>query len=162
MMNRINALFARGQVEDNAGARWPEGKHLAHEDKHLAAAVLLVEAACMDGHFDERERATIETALGARFDLNEEEIASLMRLAESAQDEANHLVRFTRSVKDGSSAEERIELIEMLWEVVYADGELHDYEANLVRRIGGLLYVSDRDRGAARKRVLARLAAARE
>jgi uncharacterized tellurite resistance protein B-like protein len=48
-------------------------------------------------------------------------------------------------------------IIEMLWEVVYADGVLHDYEANLLRRIGGLIYVSDRDRGAARKRVMKRL-----
>jgi uncharacterized tellurite resistance protein B-like protein len=48
-------------------------------------------------------------------------------------------------------------MIEMLWEVVYADGELHDLEASLLRRVGGLLYVSDRDRGAARMRVLNRL-----
>ena len=53
--------------------------------------------------------------------------------------------------------EERIALIEMLWEVAYADGELHDYEASLIRRITGLLYVSDRDSGEARKRVRARL-----
>ena len=45
----------------------------------------------------------------------------------------------------------------MLWEVVYADGIAHAYEANLLRRIGGLLYAPDRDQGAARKRVLARL-----
>ena len=44
----------------------------------------------------------------------------------------------------------------MLWDVAYADGELHDLEASLLRRIGGLLYVSDRERGEARKRVLAR------
>ena len=48
-------------------------------------------------------------------------------------------------------------VIEMAWEVAYADGELHDHEANLLRRLGGLLYVSDRERGDARKRVLARL-----
>jgi len=48
-------------------------------------------------------------------------------------------------------------VIEMLWEVAYADGQLHDYEANLLRRITGLLYVSDRESGEARKRVLARL-----
>jgi uncharacterized tellurite resistance protein B-like protein len=153
MINRISSLFARGQQAEIAAAS-PRG------DKHLAAAVLLVEAAAMDGHFDESERAAIEVALGTRFGLDNDEIASLMVLAESAQDEANHLLRFTRAVKDGCSAEQRIELIEMLWEVVYADGELHDYEANLMRRIGGLLYVSDRDRGAARKRVLARLTAA--
>ena len=153
MINRISSLFARSQQAEIAAAG-PRG------DKHLAAAVLLVEAAAMDGHFDESERATIEAALGARFGLDNDEIASLMVLAESAQDEANHLLRFTRAVKDGCSAEQRIELIELLWEVVYADGELHDYEANLMRRIGGLLYVSDRDRGAARKRVLSRLTAA--
>jgi uncharacterized tellurite resistance protein B-like protein len=153
MINRISSLFARGPQAEIAAAG-PRG------DKHLAAAVLLVEAAAMDGNFDESERAAIEAALGARFGLGNDEIASLMVLAESAQDEASHLLRFTRAVKDGCSAEERIELIEMLWEVVYADGELHDYEANLMRRIGGLLYVSDRDRGAARKRVLARLTAA--
>ncbi len=52
---------------------------------------------------------------------------------------------------------ERIELIEMLWEVAYADGVVHDYEHNLLRRIAGLIYVTDRDRGLARNRVLARL-----
>ncbi len=50
----------------------------------------------------------------------------------------------------------------MLWEVAYADGILHDYEANLLRRIGGLIYVSDRERGAARRRVVARLGLADE
>ena len=64
---------------------------------------------------------------------------------------------FTRAVNDGFAPEDRIQVIEMLWEVVYADGELHDYEASLLRRITGLLYVSDRDSGEARKRVLARL-----
>ena len=48
--------------------------------------------------------------------------------------------------------------MEMLWEVAYADGELHDYEASLIRRVTGLLHVSDRDSGAARKRALDRLA----
>ena len=53
----------------------------------------------------------------------------------------------------------RDKLIELLWEVVYSDGSLHAYESNLLRRIGGLIYVSDRDRGDARKRVLQRLSA---
>jgi uncharacterized tellurite resistance protein B-like protein len=64
---------------------------------------------------------------------------------------------FTTAIKDGFEPAERVELIEMLWEVVYADGQLHDYEASLLRRIAGLLYVSDRNSGEARKRVLARL-----
>lgn len=59
-------------------------------------------------------------------------------------------------IKDRFDEKERIRLVEMLWEVVYADGQAHDYEANLLRRIAGLIYVADRDSGAARKRVLAR------
>ena len=60
-------------------------------------------------------------------------------------------------IKDRFPHEERLELMEMLWEVAYADGVLHDFEASLMRRISGLIYVSDRDSGAARKRALARL-----
>ena len=52
-------------------------------------------------------------------------------------------------------------MVEMLWEVVLADGILHAYEDQLLRRIGGLIYVDDRERGAARKRVAARIEAAK-
>ena len=48
-------------------------------------------------------------------------------------------------------------MIEMLWDVACADGVIHDFEANLVRRVAGLIHVSDRDSGAARKRALARM-----
>ena len=58
--------------------------------------------------------------------------------------------------------EERIGVIEMLWEVAYADGELHDYEASLLRRVAGLLYVSDRANGEARLRVMAKLGIPRQ
>ena len=91
------------------------------------------------------------------FGLDEAEAATLLAEAEQAQTEANHLLRFTRSVKDGWPLEERARVVEMLWEVAYADGVLHAYEANLLRRASGLLYVSDRESGAARKRAMARL-----
>ncbi len=127
------------------------------DDRQLAAAALLVEAAMLDENFDEDERRTIADVLAAHFAIGEDECAELIEAAEAAQSEANHLLRFTRTIKDEYSPEDRIELIEMLWEVAYADGVLHDYEANLLRRIGGLIYVSDRDRGAARKKVMDRL-----
>jgi uncharacterized tellurite resistance protein B-like protein len=53
--------------------------------------------------------------------------------------------------------EERVAIIEMLWEVVYADGTLHEYEASLLRRVCGLIYVTDQDSGTARKRVLEKM-----
>ena len=152
MINRIKALFA-----DKDHSFSPEADHHSHDELQLAAATLLVEAATLDGHYGETEQAAIDKLLREKFALRDEEARSLHDLAVTEQSEANQLLGFTRAIKDHYSLEERIELIEMIWEVVYADGELHDYEANLLRRLGGLLYVSDRERGDARKRVLARL-----
>ena len=152
MINRIKALFAgKGHLSG------PEADHHSHGELQLAAAALLVEAATLDGHYGETEQAAIDKLLREKFTLRDEEARSLHDLAVAEQSGANQLLGFTRVIKDRYSLEERIELIEMIWEVVYADGELHDYEANLLRRLGGLLYVSDRERGDARKRVLARL-----
>lgn len=151
MINRIKALIRKGTEEI------AESGGFSHEEKELASAALLVEAARMDDDFDDDERDAINRLLEHRFGLNADETASLIDEAEKVQSEASDLIRFTRAIKDNFTEEERIELIEMLWEVVYADGVLHHYEANLLRRIGGLIYVSDRDRGAARKRVLRRM-----
>ena len=149
MIDRFRTLFASTRSEPDAG-------HHAVDELQLAAAALLVEAARLDEVYDDAERKAIDGALRRRFGLNATEAATLMAQAESTQDDAVEMHHFTRTIKDRFSAAERIEMIEMLWEVVYADGELHSYEANLMRRLGGLLYVSERDRGAARKRVLAR------
>jgi uncharacterized tellurite resistance protein B-like protein len=152
MINRIKALFSGRPAAEAVTA----GTH-SHDELQIAAAALLVEAACLDGHYGNAEQAAIYNLLRRRFGLNEAEAASLHELGVAEQSGANQLLGFTRVIKQRYSDEERIELIEMAWEVVYADGELHDHEANLLRRLGGLLYVSDRERGEARKRVLARL-----
>ncbi len=151
MIERIKKLFAA------AGAEPPAVSGAGGTDElHLAAAALLAEVALGDSEFDAAERTVIARLLRERFGLAE--AARLVDAAERAARDASHLLRFTRVIKDNFSSAERIELIEMIWEVVYADGELHAYEDALLRRIAGLIYVSDRDRGAARKRVLARLA----
>ena len=151
MINRIRSLFAS---LDSPAAPGPGHSDL---DKRLAAAVLLVEAAAIDGDFGGDERAAMTGILERQFDLRGDELETLISEATAVQNETNHLLQFTRTIKDAYPLEERTQVIEMLWEVVYADGVLHDYEANLLRRVSGLLYVSDRDQGAARKRVLDRL-----
>lgn len=123
----------------------------------LAAAALLVEAATLDGHMAEAEHARILVLLKDRFGLDEGRAAELLAEAQAVAGQAVELHGFTRTVKDHFDEAGRIRLIEMLWEVAYADGLLHDYEANLVRRVAGLLYVSDRDSGIARKAAMARL-----
>ena len=145
-------------MEDLGGRREPAERPRGGEAHQLAAAALLVEAATMDDSFDATERATILQLLSGRFGLSAEEGEELLADAEAEVDRANQLYAFTKPIKDAFGHEERVEVVEMLWEVAYADGELHDYEASLIRRVTGLLHVSDRDSGAARKRALDRLA----
>ena len=127
------------------------------EDVEVAAAALLVEAARVDGQMVPEERAAIVALLGERFGLDAAGAEALLAHGIQADEQTVQLHRFATLVNRRFTEEERVELIEMLWAVVYADGTLSAYEANLLRRIGGLLYVDDRDRGAARQRVLARL-----
>lgn len=126
-------------------------------DLVLAAAVLLVFTARLDGAFDPRERDVIGAALARRFALSPGQVAPLIEDADRRAAESRELYTVTREIKDSLSPEERVGVIEMLWEVAFADGVVHDYEANLVRRAAGLLYVADVDSGAARRRAAARL-----
>jgi len=152
MIDRLKALFGGGPAAA-AGASVNPGS----DDLHLAAAALLVEAATMDGHFDPEERDAIRSALEDGFGLDADVADELIVDGEQAAARSTQLVGFTRVMKDRLELEDRVKLIEMLWEVAYADGEVHHYESNLVRRVAGLLYVPDRDSGAARKRVADRL-----
>jgi uncharacterized tellurite resistance protein B-like protein len=149
MLDRLKQLF---QPE----ADRPSGPH-GFAQLQLAAAALMVEAATMDSAFDAGERARIGQLVQDRFALSTEEAMDLVGEAERMAAESVEWHGFTRAIKDGFDHAERVQLIEMMWEVAYADGALHDYEASLLRRVSGLLYVSDRESGEARKRVLARL-----
>ena len=136
MLNRIKSLAA-GFGASSGSSSSAASIDTNEETKQLAAAALMVEAATMDGNFDESEADAISRIIRHHFGLNEEEAASLLDAAREAQEAANHLMRFTKAVKESFPFEERVKIIEMLWEVVYADGEVHHYEANLIRRING-------------------------
>jgi uncharacterized tellurite resistance protein B-like protein len=150
MIARLRALL----LGDMSSFERP-GRHDTDE-LVLAAAALLVEAAVLDGDFDADERHTIARLLGERFGVEPKETARIIEEAAEAARQTSQLYAFTRVIKDRFDAEERVRMIEMLWDVVYADGKVHDYEASLVRRVAGLIYVPDRDSGAARKRALQR------
>ena len=129
------------------------------EDKTQAArvaiAALLAEAAWADGEYLDAERTTIEAVLAERFGLEPAAARALREEGEAAQSEAVDLVRFTRVVKDSVPFEDRVEVLEALWRVIYADGNRDAEEGNLIRRLAGLLYVPDREAGLARQRVMA-------
>ena len=126
-------------------------------DLRLSVAVLLLEAARQDDTFDSSERAMIENLLIRRFGLTPQECAQLLSAGEARSNEMVQLHGHTSDIIEQMTPDERVGLVEMLWEVAYADGVLDPEEDLLIRRIAGLIYVTDRDRVLARQRVLARL-----
>lgn len=135
----------------------PEAAPQRPDDLQIAVAVLLVEAARMDDKFDEYERGTIEHLLEQKFELTHDETQQLLAVAEETAERSLQLHPFTRLAVERMEPKRRIRLIEMLWEVAYADGKLDPEEDVLLRRVAGLIYVSDEDRVAARQRVLERM-----
>jgi len=70
----------------------------------------------------------------------------LLKIAEKKEEESNQIIEFTREIKK-YSMEFRLKIIEIIWKIVYSDNSKDNYESNLVRKICGLLYVSDKDSG---------------
>jgi uncharacterized tellurite resistance protein B-like protein len=129
------------------------------DELELAVAALLIEAARMDDQFDERERATIERVLVEKFELSPEAVGVLVEAAEDAVRQSTQFFPFTRQIVQRISPEDRAQILEMMWEVAYADGVLDPQEDALLRRIAGLIHVTDRERGLARQRALEKLKA---
>ncbi len=123
-------------------------------DLEFSVAALLIEAARMDSNFDAAERATIERLLAARFNLAPEAVRSLVEAAERKVQHSAQYFPFTREICKRLGAEERVEIIEMLWKVAYSDGVIDAYEDTLLRQIAGLIHVPDKERGLARQRAL--------
>ena len=126
-------------------------------DAAFALAILLIEVARSDDRREAREQSIIERALAQRFDLYRGEVTRLMNAAEEGAINATDLHHFTQTVVRNFNEEERIGVIEMLWDVAYSDSVLTGDEDGLIRRVAGLIYVSDRDRGEAKRRVTERL-----
>lgn len=115
------------------------------EDLRLATALLLVEIARADHSFADQEKRSIAQLLSAHFSLPDTEIDALVKLAESEADDVAHLQGFTRRLNEELDYAGKLRIVEMLWQVAYADDELSKFEDSLVRRLADLLYVSHGD-----------------
>lgn len=113
---------------------------------HLATATLLIRAAVIDGHADEAEIAKLMQLLVDEFELDDAEATDLVATAISEEREAVDLFRYTNILNKALDPAGRSALIEMLWEVVYADGRLDDYESNLVWRVAELIGIDSSER----------------
>ena len=116
------------------------------DDKNVLVAALLVHAAKIDEVYTDVEKKIIKKAL-ISLDLTTPEDAEVLLLtAEKKEKESNQIVEFTREIKK-KPIEFKLKIIEILWKIVYSDGTNDNYESNLIRRLCGLLYISDKVSG---------------
>lgn len=125
----------------------------ADNDYRLAAVALLVHAAGIDGDVSERERDTLHAVVKRRFDLDDKLADELIDRATAAEHEAVDLYHFTKLLNRALDEDSRAKIIEMMWEIVYADGQRDELEDNLLWRAADLLGVSSRERIALRQRI---------
>ena len=130
--------------------------HLDHNDYRLAAAALLVHAAAIDGDISDVERDQLHAIIKRQFDLDEATTDELVTEATEAEHEAIDLYHFTKAINRALDEDGRRRVVEMMWEIAYADGRVDDFESNLLWRVADLLGISSRDRIELGQRVASR------
>jgi uncharacterized tellurite resistance protein B-like protein len=121
-------------------------------DPKLSVAALLVHLAAVDGQMKDAERDAIKTALRDHYALDEQSVDNLVREAALRDAEAVDFYKFTAAITQ-LDMEDRIEIVHMMWMVVFADAKNHELEDNMVWRIAELIGVSSRDRTILRNKV---------
>jgi len=121
-------------------------------DNNILIAALLIHAAKIDENYTENEKKIITTAISNLNQISFNESEKILELAEKKEKESNQIVEFTKEIKK-YSMDFRLKIIEIIWKIVYSDGTNDNYESNLIRRICGLLYISDKDNGIIKTKV---------
>ena len=127
------------------------------DDLHLLSGLML-ETANIDGHVDQQEVDKISKVLIDIFHEEPSDVEVQLRKCLDELEEHKSLHSFTSQINRSFSNEKKIILLEILWEIVLEDGKVHDFESNLIRRLAGLLYISDVNCGNAKKRALKKIA----
>ncbi len=144
------------RIFDGSAASGRTGKGT---DPAFAFAVLLIETAGTDDRVTDRERGIIRRVLTRRFDFSPDQVTRLVHVATEGAASATDLFHFTRVIVEQFTEQDRIALIEDIWQVALSDGlDANGQEDTLIRRIAGLINVSDHDRGEAKQRAMQDLA----
>ncbi len=147
MINLLKNFFER---EDNNKSN-DDSYHL----KLLCG--LMIEAANSDGQVDNIEIEKIELSLIDTFKEDPVKIKVYLKEAIINKNNDKSLHNYTSKLNKEFPYEKKLMLVEILWDIILSDGEIHDYEASLIRRLCGLLYINDIDSGNAKKRALSKI-----
>jgi len=118
---------------------------------------LMIEAANTDGKVDNEEVKKISYTLINIFHENPVDVENILKETITNKDEPKSLFFFTSKINKSFTEKKKLLLVEILWEIILSDGELHEFESNLIRRLAGLLYISDVSCGNAKKKAIEKI-----
>jgi uncharacterized tellurite resistance protein B-like protein len=150
LFNFLNSLG-----EDSQASR--STSDYADNDPRLCATALMYHVIRADGVLRDVEKERFEALVRQENNIDSAELDKLLEAAKLADNEAVDLYKFTSVLRMGLEMEDRVHFVELLWELVYSDGERHELEDNVVWRISELLGVDGRDRVSMRQRVQSRM-----
>ena len=133
-------------ISDVAAPAGQEHRTFADGDYRLAATALLIHVISLDGEPSDTEKRKLHTLLEYRFELDSGTADKLIADATKVEGEAVDLYHFTSVIMRSVNEEGRLRIIEMMWELIYADGYVSEFEDNIVWRAADLLGISSRDR----------------
>ena len=144
MIDLIKSLFTGDPSADQDPAA----------DLQVAVLVLLLEAAHSDDDFDDEEEEQIKRAVKKHFGMDDDAMAALMQQAAREQKDSIDLYAFSRTIKAQYGADQRLAVLDMVWEIALADGHIDKHEEYLCRKLGDMFGVEHKDYIASRHRAL--------
>ena len=135
-MNFFKKIFKNEESEDPI---------IDDKSSTKACVALLLETSMADEILDESELMALKNTLQKDFQINEDEIDELIDLAKENVEDSTSLYEFTRDINDNFDSAERVKLIESMWKIAYADGNIDKYEEHIIRKVSNLIYVAHSD-----------------
>ena len=126
-------------------------KNKNNNDNFIKIAALLIHAAKIDQDYTNLEKKIIEQTI-IDFGAKEDDIEFIMKEAKKIEENSNQILDFTREVKSLEN-EKKIKIIETLWRIIYSNKEADIFETNLMRRLGGLLYIDNKTLGDIKEKI---------
>lgn len=134
MFNKIRDFF-QAEIDPAENAEMDESQ------QRLACAALLIEVAVIDNEFDGTELAALKDILRKEFEIQQEDIDSLIALAHNECSEATSMYQFTQLVNQNCSFDAKFKLVTNMWRIAFADGDLDKYEEYIIRKVSDLIHL---------------------
>ena len=153
MIKFLKNLFSKKQ-SDQESSKVETYKDLEDFDVIEAVAVMLLRAANIDGNKDEKEILLIKKLLNEQFNLDLNEVNLLIAASSEKEEASADLYKWSKIINDNYSKEKKNIVFSLMCEIVNADGVIDPFESNFIRRLSGLLYISDKEAGIIKKKIL--------